>query len=45
MTIEEIKKYTVEEEYLKMMIDAAKARIEVWKVQEYSKRAEIKAGL
>jgi len=27
------------------MIDAAKARIEVWKVQEYSKRAEIKAGL
>jgi uncharacterized membrane-anchored protein YjiN (DUF445 family) len=43
--IEEIKKYTVEEEYLKMMIDAAKARIEVWKVQEYSKRAEIKAGL
>jgi len=43
--IEEIKKYTIEEEYLKMMLDAAKARIEVWKVQEYSKRAEMKAGL
>jgi len=28
-----------------MMLDAAKARIEVWKVQEYSKRAEMKAGL
>jgi len=43
--IEEIKKYTVQEEYLKMMLDAAKARIEVWKVQEYSKRAEMKAGI
>ena len=43
--IEEIKKYTIEEEYLKMMLDAAKARIEVRKVQEYSKRAEMKAGL
>jgi uncharacterized membrane-anchored protein YjiN (DUF445 family) len=43
--IEEIKKYTIQEEYLKMMLDAAKARIEVWKVQEYSKRAEMKAGL
>ena len=31
-----------EESHLRWMLEAAKARIEVWKTQEYSKRAEMK---
>ena len=32
-------------EHLKYMLDAAKLKIEIWKVVEYNKRVEIKNGL
>lgn len=41
----EIKKHMVQEEYYRHMIDAAKMRIEVWKVQQYTLRTEMKVGI
>lgn len=41
--IEGLKVAVEQEEYLKYMLEAAKLKIEVWKTQEYSKRAEIRA--
>lgn len=40
--LEALKIATEEEERLKFMLAAAQARIEVWKTQEYSKRAEMR---
>ena len=40
-----IKEFMQEEEYLRHMLDAAKMRIDVWKVNEYTKRTEIKVGI
>ena len=40
-----IKEYMQEEEYLRHMLDAAKLRIDVWKVNEYTKRTEMKVGI
>ena len=40
-----IKEFMEEEEYLRHMLDAAKLRIDVWKVNEYTKRTEMKVGI
>jgi hypothetical protein len=40
-----IKEFMQEEEYLRHMIDAAKMRVDIWKVQEYTKRTEMKVGI
>ena len=40
-----IKEFMQEEEYLRHMLDAAKLRIDVWKVNEYCKRTEMKMGI
>ena len=40
--LEALKEATEQEEHLKYMLLAAQARIEVWKTQEYSKRAEMR---
>jgi hypothetical protein len=37
-----LKVATEEEERLKFMLKAAELRVEIWKTQEYSKRAELK---
>jgi len=40
-----IKEFMQEEEYLRHMLDAAKLRIDIWKVNEYTKRTEMKVGI
>lgn len=40
-----IKQFMQEEEYLRHMLDAAKLRIDIWKVNEYTKRTEMKVGI
>ena len=40
-----IKEFMQEEEYLRHMLDAAKLRIDVWKVNEYCRRTEMKVGI
>lgn len=40
--LEALKIATEEEERLKYMLSAAQARLEVWKVQEYGRRAELR---
>jgi hypothetical protein len=40
-----IKEYMQTEEYLRHMIDAAKLKIDIWKVNEYTKRTEMKVGI
>ena len=34
-----------EEEYLRHMLDAAKLKIDIWKVNEYTKRTEMRTGI
>lgn len=38
----EIKEAIIQEEELKYKLEAAKLRVEVWKTEEYTKRAEMK---
>ena len=43
--LEALKTAEISKEHLKYMLDAAKLRIEVWKVLEYNRRVEIKNGM
>lgn len=40
--LEALKIATEKEEHLKYMLKAAELRVEIWKVQEYTKRAELR---
>ena len=43
--LEALKTAEISKEHLKYMLDAAKLKVEVWKVLEYNRRVEIKNGM
>ena len=43
--LEALKTAEISKEHLKYMLDAAKLKVEVWRVLEYTKRTEMKLGL
>jgi len=44
-TLQALKEAEAVKEHLKYMLDAAKLKVEIWKVLEYNRRVEIKNGM